>query len=65
VHHDESFYWATEGECALKLKRPDVAVDALDKSLTLIDPANLHNYTFGLLFRAESAHPAGGDSRSQ
>jgi tetratricopeptide (TPR) repeat protein len=52
--YDESFYWRTEGECALKLKRPDAAMDALDKSLTLVDPANLHNYTFRLLFRAEA-----------
>jgi tetratricopeptide (TPR) repeat protein/transcriptional regulator with XRE-family HTH domain len=52
--YDQSFYWATEGECALKLKRPDAALEALDKSLTLIDPANLHNYSFGLLFRAEA-----------
>jgi tetratricopeptide (TPR) repeat protein len=52
--YDESFYWATEGECALKLKRPDAALEALDRSLTLIDPANLHNYSFGLLFRAEA-----------
>lgn len=29
-------------------------MDALDKSLTLVDPANLHNYTFRLLFRAEA-----------
>jgi tetratricopeptide (TPR) repeat protein len=52
--YDESFYWATESECALKLKRPEAAIEALDKSLTLIDPANLHNYSFGLLFRAEA-----------
>lgn len=29
-------------------------MNALDKSLTLVDPANLHNYTFRLLFRAEA-----------
>lgn len=52
--YDESFYWRTEGECALKLRRPDAAMHALDKSLTLVDPANLHNYTFRLLFRAEA-----------
>jgi tetratricopeptide (TPR) repeat protein len=52
--YDESFYWRTEGECALKLQRPDAAMNALDKSLTLVDPANLHNYTFRLLFRAEA-----------
>lgn len=52
--YDESFYWGTESECCLKLGRPDAAMDALDKSLTLVDPANLHNYAFGLLFRAEA-----------
>ena len=52
--YDESFYWRTEGECALKLQRPDAAMDALDKSLTLIDPVDLHNRTFRLLFRAEA-----------
>ncbi|MGH3527485.1 MAG: hypothetical protein ACRDQV_06450 [Pseudonocardiaceae bacterium] len=52
--YDESFYWGTEGECALKLQRPDVAITVLDKSLALVDPANLHNYTFQLLLRAEA-----------
>ncbi len=52
--YDESFYWGTEGECALKLQRPDAAVSALDKSLTLVDPTNLHNYTFQMLLRAEA-----------
>ncbi len=52
--YDESFYWRTEGECALKLQRPDAAMTALDKSLTLVDPANLHNRTFRLLDRAEA-----------
>ena len=52
--YDESFYWGTEGECALKLRRPDAAITALDKSLTLVNPANLHNYTFQLLLRAEA-----------
>ncbi|MGH3901522.1 MAG: hypothetical protein ACRDTA_25370 [Pseudonocardiaceae bacterium] len=52
--YDESFYWGTEGQCALKLQRPDAAIIALDKSLTLVDPANLHNRTFRLLNRAEA-----------
>ncbi|MGH3567026.1 MAG: hypothetical protein ACRDRH_13530 [Pseudonocardia sp.] len=52
--YDESFYWGTEGECALKLQRPEVAMSALDRSLTLIDPANLHNRTFVLLYGAEA-----------
>ncbi|HEY6424509.1 MAG TPA: hypothetical protein VIY28_14925 [Pseudonocardiaceae bacterium] len=52
--YDESFYWRTESECALKLQRPDAAMQAIDKSLMLVDPANLHNYSFRLLFRAQA-----------
>jgi hypothetical protein len=52
--YDESFYWRTEGECALKLQRPDSAMTALDKSLTLADPATPHCRAFRLLFRAEA-----------
>ncbi len=52
--YDESFYWRTEGECALKLQQPDVAMTALDKSLTLADPANPHCRAFRLLFQAEA-----------
>lgn len=52
--YDESFYWRTESECALKLQCPDAAMAAINKSLTLVDPTNLHNYTFRLLFRAEA-----------
>jgi tetratricopeptide (TPR) repeat protein len=52
--YDESFYWRTAGEHALKLGRPDEALDALDRSLALVDPANLHNKTFRLLFRVEA-----------
>ncbi len=53
--YDESFYWATEGHCALKLRRPDAAMTAFDKSLALVvDPANLHNNTFRSLYRAEA-----------
>ncbi len=52
--YDESFYWETEGQCALKLQRPEAALSALDKSLTLADPANVHNYTFSLLSKADA-----------
>lgn len=52
--YDESFYWGTEAECALKLQRPKAAMDALNKSLTLVDPVNLHNHTFLLLFQTEA-----------
>jgi hypothetical protein len=52
--YDESFYWSTEGKCALKLRRPDAAMTALDKSLMLVDPSHLHNRSFWLLRRAEA-----------
>jgi hypothetical protein len=52
--YDESFYWRTEAECALKLRQPEAALEALSTSLTLVDPANLHNCTHRLLFRAEA-----------
>jgi tetratricopeptide (TPR) repeat protein len=52
--YDESFYWGTEAECALKLHRPEAALQALDRSLALVDPANLHNYAFRQLFCAEA-----------
>jgi tetratricopeptide (TPR) repeat protein len=52
--YDESFFWRTTGECELKFHRPEAAMHALDKSVTLVDPANRHNYTFRQLFRAEA-----------
>ncbi|MEN3309248.1 MAG: hypothetical protein V7603_5450 [Micromonosporaceae bacterium] len=52
--YGESFYWRTEAESAVRFRRPDAALDAIDTSLRLIDPANLHDYTFTLLFRAEA-----------
>jgi hypothetical protein len=52
--YDESYYWTTEAECAVKLHRPEAAMTALDKSLALVDPMDLHNRTFQLLFQAEA-----------
>jgi hypothetical protein len=52
--YDESFYWSTQSQCWLKLHQPEAALHALDTSLTLLDPANLHEYTFRQLFRAEA-----------
>ncbi|MBB5867891.1 tetratricopeptide (TPR) repeat protein [Allocatelliglobosispora scoriae] len=51
---DESFYWRTNAEHALKLRRPDEAMAAADRSLELSDMANLHNRAFRMLFRAEA-----------
>jgi hypothetical protein len=52
--YDESFYWATKSGCALQLKEPDTALEAVSTSLAIFDPANLHNYLFTLLFRGEA-----------
>lgn len=52
--YDESFYWATVSGCALKLGQPDLALEAVTKSLGIFDPSNLHNYAFTLLFRGEA-----------
>jgi hypothetical protein len=52
--YGKSFYWSTHGQCSLKLHEPEDALRALDESLTLIDQANLHEYTFRQLFRAEA-----------
>ncbi|MGH3937393.1 MAG: hypothetical protein ACRDTG_01960 [Pseudonocardiaceae bacterium] len=51
--YNESFYWSTASRCALKLQQPEAALSAMDQSLTLVDPANLHDRIFRLLFRAE------------
>lgn len=52
--YDASFYWRTETELALATNRPDDALNAVAKSLALADPANVHNWSFRLLFQAEA-----------
>ncbi|MGH3932688.1 MAG: hypothetical protein ACRDTF_22245 [Pseudonocardiaceae bacterium] len=51
--YNESFYWDTATRCALKLHRPEAALSAINKSLTLVDPAHLRQRIFRLLLRAE------------
>ena len=51
--YNESFYWDTATRCALKLHRSEDALSAIDKSLTLVDPAHLRQRIFRLLLRAE------------
>lgn len=51
---DESFYWATASDCALRLGDSDAALTTVTSSLGLIDPANVHNYAFTMLIRAEA-----------
>lgn len=52
--HDESFYWATESECALAQGKSEAAMDACARSLRRIDPSNLHNYAATMGFRCEA-----------
>jgi DNA-binding XRE family transcriptional regulator len=52
--YDESFYWATKSDCALQLDDPATALESVTTSLGLIDPANVHNYAFTMLIRAEA-----------
>jgi hypothetical protein len=52
--HDESFYWGTRSECALRLGASDEAWEAASKSLALVDPANLHNYAHTLALQGEA-----------
>jgi tetratricopeptide (TPR) repeat protein len=52
--YDESFYWSTKTECALRLGDPDAALDASDRSISLVDPTNVHNLAFRTLFIAEA-----------
>lgn len=60
--HDESFYWATESECALAQGKSEGAMDMCAKSLRLIDPSNLHNYAATMSFQCE-AHIQQGNIR--
>ncbi|MFV2013445.1 MULTISPECIES: helix-turn-helix transcriptional regulator [unclassified Micromonospora] len=52
--YDESFYWSTTAQQALGFHDADRVLAATDKTLCLIDPGNLHNRAFGLLYRAEA-----------
>lgn len=52
--YDESFYWRTECEYALKFGDAGAAHQAIDTSFALADETNLHNHAFRLLFRSEA-----------
>ncbi|MFI9641376.1 hypothetical protein ACIG87_15150 [Micromonospora sp. NPDC051925] len=52
--YDESFYWSTNAQNALRFQAPDKVLTAIDRSLTLGDQSNLHEKAFRLLFRAEA-----------
>lgn len=52
--YDDSFYWGTESECALKLDMPADASDAARRALGLPAPVDCHNSALTLAFRAEA-----------
>jgi tetratricopeptide (TPR) repeat protein len=52
--YDESFFWSTSAQNALKFHNVDRVLAATDKALRLSDPSNLHERSFRLLFRAEA-----------
>lgn len=52
--YDESFCLGTRSECAIKLGRPDDALDSARQSLRLVDKANLHNYALTLSLQGEA-----------
>lgn len=58
--YDEAFFWATTSSCALRLRSPDRALETVSKSLATVDPSNVHNYAFTLLFQSEAFMQKGG-----
>ncbi|NJP35211.1 hypothetical protein [Micromonospora thermarum] len=52
--YDESFFWSTSAQNALKFRGADQVLAAADKALRLSDQGNLHERSFRLLFRAEA-----------
>ncbi len=51
---DESFFWSTSAQNALKFHGADEVLAAADMALKLSDQGNLHERSFRLLFRAEA-----------
>ncbi len=52
--YDESFYWSTNSQHALQAGQTDIALNAIDRSLALVDPTNLHERAHRSLVRAEA-----------
>src|SRR5262249_47234080 len=52
--YDESFYWSTKTQLALKFQQPGEAIAAIDTSLALFDPTNLHERAHRSLHRVEA-----------
>jgi tetratricopeptide (TPR) repeat protein len=52
--YDESIYWGTVSDCALRLRDPDRALETASKSLAIMEPVDLHNRTFTLLLQGDA-----------
>ncbi|MGH4017456.1 MAG: hypothetical protein ACRDSL_26745 [Pseudonocardiaceae bacterium] len=52
--YDESFFWGTTSNCALRLRDPERALDTVTKSLAVVDPTNVHGHAFRLLYQGEA-----------
>ena len=51
---NESVFWGTTSDCALRLGDPERALETVSKSLAVSDPADVHNYAFRMLFQADA-----------
>lgn len=52
--YNESFFWATASDCALRLGDSGRALETASKSFALTDPTHVHNRAFTMLFQAEA-----------
>lgn len=52
--YDESIFWGTTSDCALRLHDPDHALQTVSKSLEISDPVDMHNHSFRMLFQGEA-----------
>jgi len=52
--YDDSYLLSIRSECALRLGKPEEAWQAAAQSLTLIDPTDVHNYSYTSAGQAEA-----------
>jgi hypothetical protein len=52
--YDEAILWRTTSDCALRLGNPELAQEAVSKSLAASNPDDMHNAAFRTLFKAEA-----------
>ncbi len=49
--YNESIFWGTTSDCAVRLRDPDRALETVSKSLAILDPADIYNHSFTMLFQ--------------